>query len=55
MIIVSFQHHHQVYVEPATVPLARTTLDFASVDDHSRMPARFFGRMTAADAAGLMR
>lgn len=37
----------------AARPHARTTLDFAGLDDHVRLPARFFGRMTATDSAGL--
>jgi hypothetical protein len=35
-------------------PRVRSTLDFASLDDHARMPARFFGRLTAASAAHLL-
>jgi len=31
----------------------RTTLDFASLDDHARLPARFFGRLFAARVAHL--
>jgi hypothetical protein len=34
-------------------PWARSTLDFAALHDHARLPARFFGRLTAAAAAGL--
>ncbi|MGQ4273667.1 hypothetical protein [Terrihabitans sp. B22-R8] len=37
------------------VPRVRSTLDFASLDDHARMPARFFGRLVAAGAADLTR
>ena len=40
---------------PAARPFARSTLDFAGIGDHVRMPARFFGRLTASDAAGLAR
>jgi hypothetical protein len=36
-------------------PRVRSTLDFASLDDHARMPARFFGRLVAASAAHLGR
>jgi hypothetical protein len=32
---------------------ARSTLLFASLHDHARLPARFFGRFTAAAVAGL--
>jgi len=32
---------------------ARSTLLFAAIDDHARLPARFFGRFTATVAAGL--
>jgi hypothetical protein len=53
MSVVSLQRHHEVYAAPVTVPCARTTLDFSSLDDHARLPARFFGSMTAADAVGL--
>lgn len=46
--------HGQVRPDAGTkVPRARNTIDFASLDDHARMPARFFGRMIASDAAGL--
>jgi hypothetical protein len=31
----------------------RTTLDFAALHDHRRLPARFFGRLVAAGAADL--
>ncbi|GLK70780.1 hypothetical protein KHC23_18240 [Ancylobacter dichloromethanicus] len=30
-----------------------TTIGFAAVPDHVRMPARFFGRFTACAVAGL--
>ncbi|MFK8249995.1 hypothetical protein [Ancylobacter terrae] len=30
-----------------------TTIGFAAVSDHDRMPARFFGRFTACAVAGL--
>jgi hypothetical protein len=36
------------------MPRVRSTLDFASLHDHARMPARFFGRLTAASAAHLL-
>ena len=36
------------------VPRVRSTLDFTSLHDHARMPARFFGRLFAAGAAGLL-
>jgi hypothetical protein len=36
-------------------PWARSTLEFAALHDHARLPARFFGRLTAAAAAGLSR
>jgi hypothetical protein len=51
---VIFEHWQVVVDVGHKVPRARTTLDFASLDDHARLPARFFGRMIASDAAGLM-
>jgi hypothetical protein len=33
--------------------IARSTLLFAALTDHARLPARFFGRFTASVAAGL--
>jgi hypothetical protein len=33
-------------------PRARTTLEFASLHDHARLPARFFGRFSTADMLG---
>jgi hypothetical protein len=32
-----------------------TTQGFAAIDDHARLPWRFFGRFTASIAAGLRR
>lgn len=32
-----------------------TTQDFVALDDHARLPWRFFGRFTASIAAGLSR
>jgi hypothetical protein len=32
-----------------------TTQGFAALDDHARLPWRFFGRFTASIAAGLAR
>jgi hypothetical protein len=32
---------------------ARSTLEFASLHDHARLPARFFGRLVASALAGL--
>jgi hypothetical protein len=34
-------------------PRVRSTLDFAALHDHARLPARFFGRILAVGAAGL--
>jgi hypothetical protein len=33
--------------------IARSTLLFAALTDHARLPARFFGRMVAAALADL--
>ena len=30
-------------------PMARTTLAFAAIGDHARLPARFFARLFASD------
>lgn len=34
---------------------ARTTIEFAAVPDHVRLPGRFFGRFTTAASAVLRR
>lgn len=34
---------------------ARTTMEFAAVPDHVRLPGRFFGRFTTAALAALRR
>lgn len=34
---------------------ARTTMEFAAVPDHVRLPGRFFGRFTTAALAALTR
>ncbi|MFG1425216.1 hypothetical protein [Roseixanthobacter glucoisosaccharinicivorans] len=39
----------------AAGPFARTTIEFAAVPDHVRMPGRFFGRFTTAALAALGR
>jgi hypothetical protein len=44
---------HSVRPLRGPAPRVRSTLDFASLDDHARMPARFFGRFVAASAAHL--
>ena len=31
------------------LPMARTTLAFAAIGDHARLPARFFARLFASD------
>jgi hypothetical protein len=33
-------------------PRVRSTLDFAALHDHARLPARFFGRILAVGAVG---
>ncbi len=35
----------------AAGPFARTTMEFAAVPDHVRLPGRFFGRFTTAASA----
>ncbi|WP_188408041.1 hypothetical protein [Agaricicola taiwanensis] len=50
---VIFEHWQVMERTGAKALWARTTLDFASLDDHARLPARFFGRMIASDASGL--
>ena len=35
------------------LPALPTTQDFVALDDHARLPWRFFGRFTASIAAGL--
>lgn len=37
----------------AAGPFARTTMEFAAVPDHVRLPGRFFGRFTTAASAQL--
>jgi hypothetical protein len=37
----------------ARVPVARATVARVVLDDHARLPWRFFGRLTAAVLAGL--
>lgn len=39
----------------AAGPFARTTIEFAAVPDHVRLPGRFFGRFTTAASAVLSR
>lgn len=39
----------------AAGPFARTTMEFAAVPDHVRLPGRFFGRFTTAASAVLAR
>jgi len=39
----------------AAGPFARTTMEFAAVPDHVRLPGRFFGRFTTAASAVLRR
>jgi len=39
----------------AAGPFARTTMEFAAVPDHVRLPGRFFGRFTTAASAVLGR
>ena len=39
----------------AAGPFARTTMEFAAVPDHVRLPGRFFGRFTTAACAVLRR
>ncbi|MFG1463395.1 hypothetical protein V5F77_10880 [Xanthobacter sp. DSM 24535] len=39
----------------AAGPFARTTMEFAAVPDHVRLPGRFFGRFTTAALAALGR
>ncbi len=50
---VSFEQRNAVSRAGETMPRVRSTLDFASLDDHMRMPARFFGRLIASGAASL--
>ncbi|MFC5069855.1 hypothetical protein [Flaviflagellibacter deserti] len=53
--MVQTNREHDTCVRPpeGAVPHARSTLDFAGLHDHTRMPARFFGRLIAARAADL--
>ncbi|MBS9478243.1 hypothetical protein [Ancylobacter radicis] len=57
-IIVSVRRGVDMSAAPdAARPEARrrlpTTIGFAAVPDHVRLPARFFGRFTACAVAGL--
>ena len=47
-----FQRFCAVQGEGHLPPLP-TTQDFVALDDHARLPWRFFGRFTASIAAGL--
>lgn len=47
-----FQRFNTVQGE-GHLPALPTTQDFVALDDHARLPWRFFGRFTASIAAGL--
>jgi hypothetical protein len=39
--------------EEGHLPALPTTQDFVALDDHARLPWRFFGRFSSSIAAGL--
>ena len=50
------EHHLQRFCAvqgEGHLPPLPTTQDFVALDDHARLPWRFFGRFTASLAAGL--